>query len=195
MTQPLPFTWPWALLFWTTYVWVFIPEFGVVSRARGSRSEEDRGSLRVVAIAFSVAVSLAFLIAFVVEDATFSGNLLGWFIAGIVLLIAASLLRRHCFRVLGHFFTGAVTIQGDHRLIETGAYRWVRHPSYSAAFLMILGIGLALGNWLSTLVALAVAFPAYDYRARVEEQALRSALGEHYERFMASRKRFVPFVY
>src|SRR5262249_29262104 len=109
-------------------------------------------------------------------------------------LVSGSLLRRHCFRVLGAFFTGAVTIQSDHRVVDAGAYRWVRHPSYSAALLIVLGIALSLGNWLGSGVALAAAFPAYSYRARVEEQALLASLGDPYARFMATRKRFIPFI-
>jgi protein-S-isoprenylcysteine O-methyltransferase Ste14 len=82
----------------------------------------------------------------------------------VLTLISGGLLRHHCFRVLGTFFTGAVTIQADHRVIESGAYRWVRHPSYSAALLVVLGIALCLGNWLSVVVSFAIAFLAYSYR-------------------------------
>ena len=102
---------------------------------------------------------------------------------------------RHCFRVLGTFFTGAVTIQADQYVVDSGAYHWVRHPSYSAALLIVLGIALSVGNWLSVLVSFMVAFPAYAHRASVEEQVLVSSLGAPYARFMASRKRFIPFIY
>src|SRR5262249_20259646 len=104
-------------------------------------------------------------------------------------------LRRHCFRVLGKYFTGAVTVQADHRVIEEGAYRWVRHPSYSAALMLMGGIALATGNWLSLAVSLSVGIVLYTYRARIEEQALLSALGAPYGRFMATRKRFIPYIF
>jgi protein-S-isoprenylcysteine O-methyltransferase Ste14 len=117
-----------------------------------------------------------------------------WFFIGVLTLISGSLLRRHCFRVLGRFFTGAVTIQAGHRVIESGAYRWVRHPSYSAALLIVLGVALSLGNWLSVVLSFVVAFLAYSYRAHVEEQALLSSLGTPYAQFMAGRKRFIPFI-
>ena len=58
-----------------------------------------------------------------------------------------------------------------------------------------LGIALSLGNWLSVLIAVGCAFPAYAYRAHVEEQALLTSLGAPYARFMATRKRLIPFVY
>ena len=197
MITPLPFTWPYALLFWAVYVWVFTPELRLFCRSpvKGPSPAEDRGSLRVLLVGFSVAVLAAFLLSFVAHRARLPGNRHVWFFAGVLTLISGSLLRRHCFRVLGTFFTGAVTIQSGHRVIDSGAYRWVRHPSYSAALLIILGIALSLGNWLSVAVSLVIAFVAYSYRAHVEEQALLSSLGAPYAQFMAARKRFVPFIY
>jgi len=197
MTTPLPFTWPCALVFWPIYVWVFLPEFRLLGRSPLSRPApaEDRGSLRVLVYGFSFAMLAAFLLAFVANRAMLPGNRLAWFCIGLVVLVSGSLLRRHCFRVLGTFFTGAVTIQADHRVIDSGAYRWVRHPSYSAALLIVLGIALCLGNWLGVVVSVVVAFFAYSYRARVEERALLASLGDPYARFMAARKRFIPLIY
>jgi protein-S-isoprenylcysteine O-methyltransferase Ste14 len=197
MVIPLPFTWPYFLLFWPVYAWVFIPELRIVGRAPLSRPApaEDRGSLRVVLVGFSVATGAAFVLAFVADRAILPGKRYVWFLMGLLTLIAGSLLRRHCFRMLGTFFTGAVTIQADHRVVDCGAYRWVRHPSYSAALLIVLGIALSLGNWLSVVVSFVVAFLAYSYRAHVEEQALLASLGAPYARFMAGRKRFIPFIW
>jgi protein-S-isoprenylcysteine O-methyltransferase Ste14 len=196
MTTPLPFTWPYSLVFWTVYVWVFIPEFRIVGRAPlRAPTAEDRGSLRVVLVGFNVAVAAAFLVPFLVPQATLPGDRFVWFVGGVLVLVLGSLLRRHCFRVLGKFFTGAVTIQDGHRVVDTGAYRWLRHPSYSAALLIVLGMALALANWLGVAVSFVTAFVTYSYRARVEEQALLAALGAPYARFMASHKRFIPFLY
>ena len=196
MTIPLPYRWPQALIFWPVYVWVFIPEFRIISRTRssGPAPAEDRGSLRVLCIAFTLATFAAFLLPLIADRATLPGPRSVWFFCGVLTLVAGSLLRRHCFRVLGTFFTGAVTIQPGHRLIDTGAYRWVRHPSYSAALLIVLGIALSFGNLLGVVVSFVTAFVGYSYRARVEEQALLASLGAPYARFMATRKRFIPFL-
>jgi protein-S-isoprenylcysteine O-methyltransferase Ste14 len=197
MTKPLPFVWPYWLIFWVVYVWAFIPEFGIVRRAPVMKAgpAEDRGSLKVVLLFSSLAFYISFVIAFAVPRARFPGSPILWFWIGLATLVAGSLLRRHCFRVLGRFFTGAVTIQSDHRVVDSGAYRWVRHPSYSAAMLMVVGVALALDTWLGVLVGLALAAVGYSYRAHVEEQALLAKLGEPYARFLASRKRFVPFLW
>jgi protein-S-isoprenylcysteine O-methyltransferase Ste14 len=194
---PLPFTWPWSLLYWSVYAWVFLPEMLLLRRTpRGANAPaEDAGSLRVLTVAFGLAMFSAFLIASRVRDTRLPGPPSLWLLLGLVVMVAGSLLRRHCFRVLGAFFTGTVTIQKDHRVIDSGAYRFVRHPSYTAALLIVLGVALSLGNWLGVVVSFAFAFAGYAYRAQVEERALLQALGEPYARFMAARKRFFPLLY
>lgn len=191
------FTWPYFLVFWPVYIWVFIPEFRIIGRTPLSTRTpaEDRGSLQVVLAGFSIAILAAFLLSIVTPQASLPGERSVWFFIGVLTLISGSLLRRHCFRVLGTFFTGAVTIQADHRVVDSGAYRWVRHPSYSAALLIVSGIALSLGNWLSLVSAFVIAFLVYSYRAHVEEQALLSSLGVPYAKFMATRKRFIPFIW
>jgi len=114
--------------------------------------------------------------------------------SGIAVLVAGSLLRRHCFRVLGRYFTGDVQVQRDQPVITGGAYRWVRHPSYTGGILMFTGIGLALANWVSLATLAFVAVFVYVYRVRAEERALVATLGEPYRQYMKTSKRFVPFV-
>ena len=132
--------------------------------------------MRVVLVAGGIALATAFSLAFAVPRAAFLTHRVAWFFLGVAAIASGSLLRRHCFRVLGRFFTGAVTIQSGHQVVDRGAYRWVRHPSYSAALLLFSGIGLALGNWLSLAVLFSTALVVYSYRARIEERALNRAI-------------------
>ena len=113
----------------------------------------------------------------------------------LALLVLGSLLRRHCFRMLGDSFTGAVRVQAGQEVIERGAYRYVRHPSYTAGMLMYVGVGLALSNWLSLLVLVLATAIVYGYRVSVEERALVATLGERYVAYVRRTKRFVPFVF
>jgi len=117
------------------------------------------------------------------------------FIIGLALLIAGSVLRRHCWRMLGASFTGDVQARADQRIVTSGAYSLLRHPSYTAGTLMNMGLGLALGSWASALLLLASSVAVYSYRMHVEEGALVAALGEPYREFMRTRKRLIPFVY
>lgn len=118
-----------------------------------------------------------------------------WFAAGLALVLAGSLLRRHCWRMLGKHFTGDVKTVADQPVIEDGMYRWVRHPSYTGGMLMYLGVGLALTNWLSVVIISTAGAAAYYYRVLVEEIALQTALGGRYKEYMGRTKRFIPFVF
>jgi protein-S-isoprenylcysteine O-methyltransferase Ste14 len=80
-------------------------------------------------------------------------------------------------------------------VIQEGAYRWVRHPSYTGGMLMYLGTGLALTNWLSAVILTAMGAAGYAYRVHVEERALATTLGEQYQDYMRRTKRFLPFVF
>jgi protein-S-isoprenylcysteine O-methyltransferase Ste14 len=85
-------------------------------------------------------------------------------------------------------------VQDEHRLVEAGPYRVLRHPAYTGGLLTVAGIGLAMGNWLSLLVLMGVVLIGYGYRIRVEEQALKARFGERYDRYAAARWRLVPFL-
>ncbi|CAG8435935.1 8606_t:CDS:2 [Ambispora gerdemannii] len=53
-----------------------------------------------------------------------------------LLSIFGAIWRIKCFKTLEEFFTYHLTIHKEHRLITTGPYKNLRHPSYSAAILM-----------------------------------------------------------
>jgi protein-S-isoprenylcysteine O-methyltransferase Ste14 len=195
--RSLVFVWPYAIAFWLIYIWAFTPEFAIVSRARRTVVEnraKDSGSLALILIATSLMLLLSFPLSFVTSLRFPAAANLPAFVIGTLVLVAGSLLRRHCWRVLGQYFTGDVQTRADQPVIDRGAYRWVRHPSYSAAILMFAGIGLALANWASLVPLVLVAILVYSYRARVEERALIQTQGQPYITYMKARKRFVPFI-
>ena len=137
---------------------------------------------------------LSFPIAFVAVFRFPASFTLTAFFLGCALLIGGSLLRRHCWRVLGQHFTGDVRAQSDQPVIDRGAYRWVRHPSYTGGILMFCGIGVALANWASLAILMLTSVAVYTYRIAVEEKALLDAIGEPYAAYMRTRKRFLPWI-
>ena len=194
---PLIAIYPYAPVFWAILVWASLPEWRLLRRARlsGGVGPQDAGSMRVILAGMELALLLAFLLAFLAPAATIIPYRRALFWAGIVLIVLGSLLRRHCFRMLGDSFTGAVRVHAGQAVIERGAYRCVRHPSYTAGMLMYVGLGLALTNWLSLLVLVLATTIVYSYRVSVEERALVATLGERYLAYVRRTKRFVPFVF
>jgi protein-S-isoprenylcysteine O-methyltransferase Ste14 len=196
--HPLPFVWPYALVFWGVIVWAFSPEYRIVRDARKAAKRPDSadaGSIQVITIGGGLASFVAFYLAWTPLLRMPASRQIASFVVGTATVIAGSLLRRHCFRQLGTSFTGDVRAAADQRIVMTGAYSLLRHPSYSAGILMNVGIGLALGSWASTLLMIVATFLVYSYRIAVEERALVSAIGDPYREFMRGRRRLVPFIY
>jgi protein-S-isoprenylcysteine O-methyltransferase Ste14 len=54
------------------------------------------------------------------------------------------LIRLWCYKTLGTLFTFQLTIRQDHKLITSGPYGIVRHPSYSGGILLLTGMALAV---------------------------------------------------
>ena len=87
------------------------------------------------------------------------GTLSPAFLIGICLMITGSLVRLHCFRVLGQFFTFELSIREKHKLVTSGPYSIVRHPAYTGGVCMQLGHVLVLFDRNSWLVAASGLFP------------------------------------
>ena len=195
--RPLPFVWPYALVFWVIYVWAFLPEWKVVQGGREGVKDadsKDSGSLKVILGGMWAALLIAYPLAFVKAWAFPQRWQLPLFVVGALLIVLGSLLRRYCWRTLGEYFTGDVKARPDQPVVTSGPYRWVRHPSYSAGMMMFIGIGLALGSWFSFALLTIATIATYSYRVAVEERVLLETIGEPYGKYMKERKRFIPYI-
>ena len=193
--KPLPFAWPHAVLFWAVFLWAFQPELGLVRRAERSQTPSDSKSLQVIMLGQSVAFFASFWLAWVPALQFAPAHRSAAFYGGLATIVAGSLLRRHCFRMLGASFTGDVRAHADQQVVSRGAYRILRHPSYTAGIMLNAGVGMALGSWASAILMTAASTAVYLYRMSVEERTLSAVIGEPYREFMRTRKRLIPFVY
>ena len=120
----------------------------------------------------------------------------GWAVwAGAALALAGMALRVWSIATLGRYFTYVVKVTPDQKVVETGPYRLLRHPSYTGALLTGIGIGLSL-RFAAAPVAIGVtSFLGYWIRIVVEERALAEGIGEPYRAYMGRTKRLIPFVW
>ena len=192
---PLPFVWPYAAAFWIADAWAFWPEFRIVRRAQRSSTVTDSKSMQVILIGTALAFAGAFPLAWLAGLRISAEHPVVIFWVGVALLVSGSLLRRHCWRMLGKSFTGDIRAGPDQAVVTRGAYAILRHPSYTAGILMNTGIGVALGSWASAALLAVASVAVYVYRISVEERALLVAIGAPYQDFISTRKRLIPFIY
>lgn len=166
----------------------------VSTRLRSARHSggvlADRGSIVAVGLCIGAGVVVA------VGAATVTATAIpgGWlpFTVGIVLMWLGIVLRQWAVLTLGRYFTVEVRIAADQHVVARGPYRWVRHPSYTGLLLTLVGLGAALGNWLSVLALAVLPAVGLVIRIRVEEAALLSALGDPYREYAEHHRRLVP---
>lgn len=115
-------------------------------------------------------------------------------IIGIVIALGGLALRAWAIVTLGRFFRYVVVIQKDHRVVDQGPYRVLRHPSYTGILLILLGIGLILATWPAIAAIMVIPLPGMVARIVVEERALISALGDEYRAYSARTRRIIPRV-
>jgi len=106
--------------------------------------------------------------------------------AGYVLVFWAMLVNR--------FFSSVVRIQSDRgqRVVTGGPYAFVRHPGYSAGFLILGASGVALGSWLAAAFLIAITVPFLLYRVVNEDRVLQSQLDGYADYARRVPWRLVP---
>ena len=173
-----------------------LSEFALSIRKRssGNASNADRGSLRLLWGVIMVAVTAAILASRFAPWAQ-SALLSRAYGIGVLVFVLGLALRWYAILHLGRFFTVDVAIASDHRVVDDGPYRWVRHPSYTGALLAFAGFGICLGNWLSLALLVPLVGWAFARRIAVEEAALTAALGDAYRAYAARTRRLLPGIY
>jgi protein-S-isoprenylcysteine O-methyltransferase Ste14 len=95
---------------------------------------------------------------------------------------------------LGKQWRFKAAVSEGHELIQTGAYRWVRHPIYASMFGMLLAT-LAAWTWWPLALCSAVAFLAgTEVRIRSEERLLGEHFGGLYTAYRSRTHAYIPFI-
>ncbi len=117
------------------------------------------------------------------------------YFVGYGLFVVGGVFRWFAIFYLGRFFTPNVVILTDHHLVDTGPYRFIRHPTYTGALCAAFGVILTLANLAALLVIMLPVTAVVLWRIHIEEAALREAFGEHYRLYTQRTKRLLPFIY
>lgn len=117
----------------------------------------------------------------------------GWVqLVGVPLVLAGAAAAVWAGRTLGSSLTAFPRPRPEGELVETGPYRFVRHPIYGAGVLFFLGYGL----WASVpatagVVALAA---LWWLKAGVEERYLTARFAGYEDYRRRVRRRLLPYL-
>lgn len=153
----------------------------------------DKGSLWLLYGLITLGYALSFSI-----GATKTGRIYPWntfFTIGMALIILGLMLRVYSILTLKQYFTYSVAKVENQKIIETGLYKFVRHPGYLGQLIIFTGISTSLSNWLSLLAMLIPITLGYLYRIKVEESFMIEQLGEDYLHYQERTDRIIPMIY
>ncbi len=124
----------------------------------------------------------------------------GWSVAPVYfvavgnILVALGLLIVFFVFKENTFTSAAIEIDTEQTVISTGPYALVRHPMYIGAFIMLIGVPLALGSWWGLLAVIPIVL-VIIWRLFDEEKFLAKNLPGYTEYQKNVRFRLVPFVW
>lgn len=114
---------------------------------------------------------------------------------GLVLYVTGFFLMAWALNMLGrNYQLGGSVPRPEDKMILAGPYRLVRHPMYTAALSICLGLafllqlGLLIGIFVIYLALIISLIP-------IEENALRKAYGEQYQLYQQKTRKLIPFIY
>ena len=178
-----------------SYIYLFFELFMNMKRNRllSFNKSNDKGSLRLLYILITIGYILSFLI-----GSTRTGRIYHWdmfFIMGILLIAAGLFIRIKAILTLNKYFTYVVSKIDDHKLIETGLYKRIRHPGYLGQIIIFIGISCALSNWLSIALMFIPVMIGYLYRIKVEEKFMEDQMGEVYINYQKRTNKLIPLIF
>lgn len=116
-------------------------------------------------------------------------------IVGVLLMIAALALFRLTHKQLGRNWSVTLDTRKTHSLIDTGIYAHLRHPMYSAFWLLALAQAALLPNWIAGLAGPVAWATLFFLRVGREERLMLDTFGDRYRRYMQRTKRVLPWIY
>jgi protein-S-isoprenylcysteine O-methyltransferase Ste14 len=128
----------------TWYLFKYDPDL-LERRLAGPGAETEPEQKRIQRFA-GICVIAIFVISALDYRFGWSAVSLGAILAGHALVCLGMLVVFLVFRE-NSFAASTIRIADGQRVISTGPYSWVRHPMYSGALLLFIGVPLALGSW------------------------------------------------
>lgn len=112
---------------------------------------------------------------------------------GCAVTIVGIILRLYSVLTLGKSFTISVQVDLKQKIIQTGLYRYIRHPAYSGSILSLIGIALAIRSIIGTIVTITIIAVIYGYRIKIEEKTLESNSKTDYQEYKKCTKKIILF--
>lgn len=112
---------------------------------------------------------------------------------GVLVAIVSFKLRWAAIAALGRFWSLHVEIRENHEFVQSGPFRFVRHPTYFSMLLETASFGLICSAWWMLLVILPIFILSLILRLRLEEPAMVDKFGDAYREYQKRVPMLLPY--
>ena len=116
-------------------------------------------------------------------------------IAGTLAMIGFLLFFYFSHKHLARNWSVTLEIRKDHKLIQNGVYKYIRHPMYTSFWLWGDAQFLLIPNWIAGLAGLISVAWLYYNRIEKEEAMMRSEFGDEYLEYCSKTNRLFPKIF
>ena len=114
---------------------------------------------------------------------------------GGVMALVGIILLEWVHQALGHHFSPHLELREDHKIVQSGPYKWVRHPMYTSGLFFLIGNGILSCNWMVLLSPTCTFVVLLVLRIHDEEKMLRHRFGEEWDRYTKKTGFLVPKIF
>lgn len=148
-------------------------------------------ALFVITSVGSMLLPLLYIFTPLFQFADYHGSL--WIgIVGAVLLLLGDRIFYLSHRDLGKNWSPILEIREEHSLVTEGIYHRIRHPMYSATWILVLAQAMILPNWIAGFSALVPFSLVYFLRVGKEERMMVDVFGDEYVEYQRQTGRLLP---
>jgi protein-S-isoprenylcysteine O-methyltransferase Ste14 len=168
----------------------------LLTRAAPPDVTETRDATRERLLTSTVGVGMIFLpllalAAPLLDPAAYPG-VPAQFALGLVSALAGLFVFWRSHADLGAFWSAHLELREGHALVTGGIYGRMRHPMYTAIFLITLAQALLLTNWIAGPAGLLAFALLYAVRVGPEERMLAERFGAEWEAYADRTPRLLP---
>lgn len=131
----------------------------------------------------------------VIEFSFSKGNFIVNILFGLILVCFGLCIRYKTFAVFKKYaipWSSHILPNSIKQVINTGPYKYVRHPYYLSVLLELIGVCIFLGSFMSFFLVLLIQAPLILKRVKLEEAALKEKFSNEYVVYSKNVGKFLP---
>ncbi|OGS21134.1 MAG: hypothetical protein A3J83_00750 [Elusimicrobia bacterium RIFOXYA2_FULL_40_6] len=114
---------------------------------------------------------------------------------GLSLWISRFFIKFWGARTLGKFWSSHIEIRDSHKLVNTGPYKYLRHPVYFSNIIDFIGLPMITNSYYVLFSGTIIMILLMILRIPFEEKALISKLGDEYKEYQKETYAVIPFIF